>query len=90
MIKTTTMTQKGQVTIPKAIRDALRVRKHSRFLVSMDKEAGVVILKPTMNLLDLAGSFKSAVRLTDEELNAARESTWGSRWLEKYGQSLDH
>jgi AbrB family looped-hinge helix DNA binding protein len=81
MTFTTTMTQKGQVTIPKHIRTALNVDRDSKFLVLLDEEAGVVKLKPLMTLEELAGSLKSDISLTDAELKEARKTAWGSRWV---------
>lgn len=80
MVGTTTMTQKGQVTIPNPIRKALHVDRDSRFLVSLDETGTQIILKPLADLLSLAGSLKSNIILTDEELQKAREVSWGSRW----------
>ena len=74
------MTQKGQVTIPRQIRRALHVEKDSRFLVSLDESGTQIVLRPLADLLSLAGSLKSTVVLTEEELKRAREQSWGSRW----------
>lgn len=76
---TTTMTQKGQITIPHAIRKALNVDRDSKFLVRLDEENGRVILEPLTDLLSLAGSLSSKVTLTDEQLKKARSGSWGSR-----------
>lgn len=80
MTGTTTMTQKGQVTIPNQIRKALHVDRDSRFLVTLDVTGTQIILKPLADLLSLAGSLKSDVVLTEEELKKVREESWGSRW----------
>jgi len=79
MLNTTTMTQKGQITIPQHIRKALNVDRDSKFFVSLDKEKGRVILEPLTDLLSLAGSLASDVVLTDQELKEARSSAWGGR-----------
>ncbi|PJA45056.1 hypothetical protein CO174_05220 [Candidatus Uhrbacteria bacterium CG_4_9_14_3_um_filter_50_9] len=76
---TTTMTQKGQITIPRSIRKALNVDRDSKFLVKLDEKNGRVILEPLVDLLSLAGSLSSKISLTDEELKKARGQAWGSR-----------
>jgi AbrB family looped-hinge helix DNA binding protein len=80
MLNTTTMTQKGQITIPQHIRNVLNVQRDSTFLVTLDEIKGRVILEPIKDLLSLAGSLKSDVVLTDEELEKARRTMWASRW----------
>lgn len=53
----TTVTSKGQVTIPKAIRDLLRIRPNDKvdFIVEGEK----VVLAPVKTLLDLRGAVPS-------------------------------
>ncbi|MFA4845174.1 MAG: AbrB/MazE/SpoVT family DNA-binding domain-containing protein [Patescibacteria group bacterium] len=79
MTHTTTMTQKGQITVPQYIRKALHVDRDSKFLITLDEAGGLVILKPIVDLLSLAGSLKSSVVLTDKQLRDARVASWGSR-----------
>ena len=82
MTYTTTMTQKGQVTIPKSIRDLLRVGRNTKFLVGMDNQTGEVRLKPLGDLMDFEGALKSNISFTDEQLRQARVAfakQWGSR-----------
>jgi AbrB family looped-hinge helix DNA binding protein len=67
-----TVTSKGQVTIPKQVRDALRIGVGDRvsFVVRDD---GVVELRPeTVDLHELYGSMKRrGKRVTVEQMNAA-------------------
>lgn len=51
------MTQKGQVTIPKKIRDALQLATNSQMIVRLDKNKGEVRLTPASNILDFAGKL---------------------------------
>lgn len=44
---TTTLTSKGQLTLPKAIRDQLRLRTGDRLEVTV-REDGVILLEPAM------------------------------------------
>lgn len=49
-----TVTSKGQITIPKSVRDALGLREGDRLLFRL-RRSGAVIAK-TADFLDLAGS----------------------------------
>lgn len=51
-ILTTTVTQKGQVTIPVEIRNALGIKPYSKVKVSLFDKA--VKLEPTLDILDIA------------------------------------
>jgi len=56
-IFTTTVTQKGQVTLPKLMRDMLNILPNSKVIVSMAKES--IKIKPVgPDILKLAGTFK--------------------------------
>lgn len=57
MEQITTVTQKGQVTIPKKIRDDLRVKKYSKVIV--EKEKNYIKITPVKDFLDFAGVFKT-------------------------------
>lgn len=51
-----TITQKGQVTIPKKIRDTLHLKANDR--VIFVKRGNSVIIKPVKDVLSLRGSIK--------------------------------
>lgn len=54
---TSTLTSKGQVTIPKEIREALGLKEHDK--VSFIQRGGNVLIKPIKgDILDLRGSVK--------------------------------
>lgn len=65
-----TLTVKGQATIPKAIRDHLKLKPGDRikFFVHPD---GSVVLLPKRPVLSLRGIVKGARRLSVEEMNEA-------------------
>lgn len=69
---TATLTAKGQLTLPKAIRDLLKVNRGDRleFLVNED---GIVTLFPvTADVTDLKGMIPSPQKpVTVEEMNEA-------------------
>ncbi len=70
---TATLSSKGQVTIPKDVRDALRLDTGDRVLFLL-REDGVVELRPqTVDLLDLVGILEppNGRHVTIEEMNAA-------------------
>lgn len=53
----TTVTSKGQITIPKEVRDALHLKLHEK--VAIVAEEGVAIIKPIRgNILDIGASVK--------------------------------
>jgi len=54
----TTITRKGQVTIPKDIRDILRLDKGKKLEIEFEEEEREIRIKPTQDILDLAGTFK--------------------------------
>lgn len=51
----TTVTQKGQVTIPKQFREKLGIDKYDK--VSIETKLDYIKIKPTFDLLDIAGTF---------------------------------
>lgn len=66
----TTLTKKGQVTIPKDIRDLLGLKEHDKILF-LERE-GTVIIKPLKgNILDLKGSVLPRKR--PEDFTAVRK-----------------
>ncbi len=66
-----TITSKGQVTIPKDVRDALRLRAGHRLeFVALDD--GTILVRPlTVDIRDLFGILKSDRHATVEEMNEA-------------------
>lgn len=52
----TTITQKGQITIPKSLRDQFGMEAFSKVHVEADK--GGIKITPSFDILDLAGKFK--------------------------------
>ncbi|MBI4004861.1 AbrB/MazE/SpoVT family DNA-binding domain-containing protein [Candidatus Roizmanbacteria bacterium] len=52
---TTTVTQKGQVTIPKHLRERFGIRPYDTVLVEQSKTN--IVIKPAVDILDLAGTM---------------------------------
>jgi len=55
MQQITTVTQKGQITIPKKLRDEFAIGKYSK--VILEKSKNFIKITPAKDILDLAGSF---------------------------------
>lgn len=53
---TTVITQKGQMTIPKEIRDQLGIKSYEKVRIVKEKDHLKVF--PTIDILDIAGKFK--------------------------------
>ena len=67
-----TLTRKGQVTIPKPIRDRLKVKEGEKvFFVMRGDEVVLKVLRGT--ILDLKGSVKASAH--PEDFEAIRQST---------------
>ncbi len=69
----TTVSGKGQVVIPKAIRDALALRPGTRLLVSVD--GGRILLRPVTDRPEeaLYGKYKNAALLPELQEERLRE-----------------
>ncbi|MBP9781108.1 AbrB/MazE/SpoVT family DNA-binding domain-containing protein [Candidatus Woesebacteria bacterium] len=50
----TTVTQKGQVTLPIGIRQLLKIKSYDKVMISFSR--GKIIIEPVLNILDFAGS----------------------------------
>jgi len=53
----TTVTQKGQVTLPVALRQAMDIDIYDKVMVSAGN--GYIKVKPTFDILDIAGKYKA-------------------------------
>lgn len=73
-----TMTERGQTTIPAAVRKALGLKPHQRLTYEI-RDDGVVVRPEIENLIDLAGCLKSDVPAGSkaEEREAARDARRG-------------
>jgi antitoxin PrlF len=70
---TTTLTSKGQMTLPKSVRDDLKVKAGDK--IDVVKEAGRYVLRPrTVSVMDLAGILGKppyGAGMTVEEMDEA-------------------
>lgn len=71
-----TLTDKGQTTVPQEIRDALKVKPRQRLNWSLGED-GTVIVRPQRSALDLFGSLKSPKKFPGKaaEREAMMQST---------------
>lgn len=67
----TTLTSKGQVTVPREIRDRLGLTSGDKLLFTMLSDGTVVMRAKTRRLLDLAGSLTrpGQPKVTIEQMN---------------------
>ena len=63
MTYTSSLTQKGQVTIPQEIRKHLKLKPTDKVFFIKHKEN--VILKPSRSFMDIEGSVKHSVKYSD-------------------------
>jgi AbrB family looped-hinge helix DNA binding protein len=70
-----TLTDKGQTTVPKEVRDALGIKPRQRLQWDLETN-GTVVVRPEPSALDLFGSLKTTKRFPgiQEEKAAVRKS----------------
>ena len=71
------ITSRGQLTIPKGLRDIFGVQGAVKALIRKEGETLVVV--PKRSFHSLAGSMRSTVKLSNAELRKAR-SAFGKSW----------
>lgn len=77
---TSTITSKGQTTIPKDIRDRLHLRPGDRLEFVVDDDGRVVVLPATVDVAELAGILKPPSRpVSVEAMNQAVRKRGGRR-----------
>lgn len=84
---TTTLTQKGQVTIPASVRRALNLKPRDRVLIALDGDRAVLIPLRQRSLSQLRGALPATVpfpghQQVREEIRRQR----GEMWLQKGGE----
>lgn len=59
----TTISTKGQLVIPKKMRESLHITINQTLTLDMDEKKGTITIRPTKDILDLAGTFKPKRRV---------------------------
>jgi AbrB family looped-hinge helix DNA binding protein len=74
------ITSQGQITIPKAVREALGVVAGDRIAFRIREDGSVLVEAETVDLLDLRGSVTTGVRgVSVDDMNAAIRKRTTSR-----------
>ena len=68
---TATLTSKGQITIPKEIRDYLGVEPGDRLNFSIGSEGGVIVEPETVDFRSLRGMLKSKRHVSLQDMEKA-------------------
>jgi AbrB family looped-hinge helix DNA binding protein len=74
-----TLTKKGQLTLPREVRERLGLKPLSRVSVFFDEEKQMVQLQPQRDIVDLAGTIKSKKPFDAEKLRDKFEKEYERR-----------
>ncbi|MDP2951205.1 MAG: AbrB/MazE/SpoVT family DNA-binding domain-containing protein [bacterium] len=75
MIYTSTITKKGQITIPLVLRDIFGLKEGAKVFFEAQNDKKAIILKPKKSIFDLAGTFQPS---KVENILKVREKMLGS------------
>jgi AbrB family looped-hinge helix DNA binding protein len=78
----TTLTQKGQATIPVSLRRKLGLKKGHKIV--FEERKNEVVLKKRISLDDLQGSLKSSVKFDDRKADKAVGEFLASEYAKKW------
>lgn len=69
-----TVTTKGQTTVPQPIRDALHVQPGTKLLWNLMPDGTITVRAKSKSILDLSGTLKSprGIKVKIEDMNAWR------------------
>lgn len=69
-----TITTKGQTTVPQPIRDALQVQPGTKLLWNLMPDGTIIVRAKSKSILDLAGTLKApkGIKVKIEDMNAWR------------------
>lgn len=79
-MSTSTLTSKGQTTIPKDVRKRLNLHPGDRLEFVIDEDGRVLVLPVSIDVSELAGMLKSPARpVSVEDMNRAIRKRGGRR-----------
>ena len=79
-MSTSTLTSKGQTTIPKDVRKRLNLQPGDRLEFVIDEDGRVLVLPASIDASELAGMLKPPARqVTVEDMNRAIRKRGGKR-----------
>ncbi len=70
MIYKTTITRKGQMTLPKELREKLDIKAPSRLAIELGEDGRTIRVVRREDILDMAGRFKSRAKKGKDALKA--------------------
>ncbi len=76
MTYTITITQKGQITIPKRIRDTLGLTKTDKVAVSFSNKAKLIQIKPIRDFLTVAKELKISEKIDSVKARELMEKNY--------------
>ena len=74
------VTSKGQVTIPKRVREALDISTGDRIVFRVQQHQAIIARTP--DLLEMAGSVEVPAAKRDADWSEVRRVAW-NRWIQK-------
>ncbi len=77
MIYRTNITQKGQLTIPKSIRDELQLKPNIQVIISYENQ--VLKIRPSQTILNIADTLKPQRVVSALELRKKMSQSYGKR-----------
>lgn len=80
----TTITQKGQVTIPASIRKSLGLKPGRK--ISFEQKKDKVVIKPTVDFFALRGSLKTKKPFNIKAMTKAAERLATSEYAKKHSK----
>lgn len=76
MLYHSSLTIKGQMTIPKELRELLGLSVPSQVFITFDKKTQNILIKKTSSLLSLSGTVKTKKKINMAKLRDMVESTY--------------
>lgn len=77
MVYQTTITKKGQITIPKEIREILKLTEGKKLQIEFERKKKEIRIKPVPDILDLAGKFKTKRKINVVKTRELMEKYYG-------------